>query len=167
MSVSNLLTPNNFELFAKKITVDETTSDIITTTDYVLPTYGLFNGSNNSPLNVAITMRYNYTGVCTLFYDGSTDSSLLAANASSIKIGTASNQYTLTGLPEIRGLVGARYSHILTLLINGVQSLAILNLEKISSTQFTLTFTRSDGSVFPTGQTFGITPFTFDFIVQE
>jgi len=162
MSLSNITTKNNIDIYCRSLIVDT-----IETKDYQIPTYGIFNGTNNTPLNVAITMQYNNNGVCTLFYDGSTGTGLLNLNTPNIKIGSASGQYNLSGLPEIRGLNGATYSRVLTTLINGTPTLSLLSLSKVSSSQFTITFTKADNSNFLSGQTFGITPFTFDFVVQE
>lgn len=164
MSISNLFQPNSYNLFSRTLTTDS-----VDTTEYQVQGLGMYNGTNDEFLNSTITLKYNYTGVCTIFYDSATATTNAIANnnASDIKLGTATGQYDITGFPNMRGANGIEITHFATLKVDGDDENCLIKLTKVSDTEVNISFLKLDRTAFNIGETFGVVPFTFDYIVQN
>jgi hypothetical protein len=180
MSVSNLIYPNSFDLYCRTMkSSGAIEADEINTTEYPTQSLGLYNNSNAPILSggtgnpqITVTLKYNYTGVCTLFYDSVTSASQAFSGVSEVKLGTAGPNFNITGLPPLRRPDGqtvytnAFMDHQIFVNSSGAPIPARLRLKQESATETTITLYPIGAATFPNA-TFSFLPFSFDYIVQN
>lgn len=166
MSISLITTPNNYELFCGNFTVsNEIACNKINTTETSITSLGLYR-NDDTYMNVSVTLKYNYTGVVTMFYDSNTATSPALSNTTYFQLGTGSGQYDITGFPEIRGANGISYNGIMFISLGGVITPIRMDITKVSATQMNVKFYPLAGGPFA-NSTVAMIPFTFDYISAE
>lgn len=169
MSIANLFTPNNSTLYCNNLSTNEIDSQ-----EYTLSSLGLFDTTttprqlvDQDGNQVTITLKYNYTGTVTLFYDAITSlvtAASLTGGCKEIKLGGPGANFNITGLPELR----SAYIDSIIFINNPTGSVVTvpiasrLRITKVSPTTCNI-------GLYPTGEFFNsgvlsIAPFTFDYI---
>ena len=190
MSIQSILVPNSYGLFCDTLTtngiVDASQVNTTEVTPYAPNPIKLFT-STNVDTGLSLALKYNYTGVATIFYDQVSALSTLDLSAIPyIQFGTAANNYSLTGFPNPRGQVpsppnsGQIYSQVIYMYLQhtGVGDPltnipAKLILEKLSESQVSIKIYPFDPNISSTPHTapsftgkVGFSGFTFDYIVD-
>jgi hypothetical protein len=162
--------PNSYDLYSNSMSCNLLTSTTIdcgsiNSTEVALSSLVIntVNGDEIAPLTnagnpVTMTLKYNYTGVTTLFYDSETATGTAPTDTKNLQLYNGASP-NITGLPEIRGNVGRAYNSTIYMIITGQQVQVRLVLTKVSATEITI-------EIFPLEETalsnvvVGLIPFT-------
>jgi len=156
MSLSSLTTQNNLNIYAKNLYISN--SLIIENQTY--DTLLMYNGTTDISLNVSIILKYFKSGVVCLHYDNaSLETSIMGVATPIIKFRNFQNSYNLSWLPIPKN--NAPYSTYISILINGVSSMAKIEIVNIGGGNVNLNLYKADGSTFSEIEQIILLPFNF------
>lgn len=153
MSISNLLVPNNENLF----------SNSLSTTENTLTSYSCYDSSGNS-IGVSISLKWTYCGLACVYYSSFTATSSSITNSPYIQLGSSSTNFLISGLPQPQA--SGFYPGTIYAYVGGVLTPLIMEIQKVNSTQCTIKIYKQDLTNF-TGVTLAFGPFTFFYDVQS
>lgn len=164
MSIANLFSRNNSELYCKSLTASELVTNNLTCQEYPIDTLQICNGTTNIFLNSSVNLKYSYNGVCTFFNDTNTlNSQIMGTSTPDIKLRTFTNSYDIEGFPEIRGVIGIEYISNIYCSVNGIFTPAVLILRKASASAVNISIYKLDGMDFGAIDTISLLPFLFSY----
>lgn len=192
MSISNIMTPNTFDLYCRDFDCNK-----INTTENTakgLRLYGLKEDNSVYYIGIEnVALKWNYTGVCTMFYDSVSNSVTLQESTKEIQFriqSTAAGTVApgavppvgdielINYFPEIRAKVGtstdsvtynAYITYALGGVLNGFGRMYLVRPQNTPIGDNTMKIhirPMTDDDFFEIAKQFSFTTFTFDYIVQ-